>query len=172
MRRTRSTIDNVSENVIHDIWTEAMDVNLSQDWTGTARFQSLPTRFKGYIWVSGRPTRVQKITKPDSICPEAWMQFSKNSSKKKLQIGRQKMRNFRQHTATQIFEVSIDSKDYLKVTAIARLKFDKWTWSCYAFHYERRQQRCRLSTLPSRSQVACWAALRPQSFKLVWLRME
>ena len=94
---------------------------------------------------------------------------SPRTAPQNMQIGRQKMRNFRQHTATQIFEVSIDSKDYLKVTAIARLKFDKWTWSCYAFHYERRQHRCRLSTLPSRSQVACWAALRLQRFKLLWL---
>ena len=38
MRRMRSTIDNVSENVIHDIWTEAMDVNLSEDWNGSMRF--------------------------------------------------------------------------------------------------------------------------------------
>ena len=36
-----------------------------------------------------------------------------------------------------------------------------------AFDYERRQQRCWLSILSSRSHVACWAALRPQSFKLV-----
>ena len=67
MRRTRSTVDNVSENVIHDIWPEAEDVNLSEDWTRTARFQILRTRFEGYIWVSGRPAKVQKITKPDSL---------------------------------------------------------------------------------------------------------
>ena len=53
------------------------------------------------------------------------MQLSKNSSKKKLQIGRKKMPNCRQHTATQIYEVSIDSKDYLKVIADARPKIEK-----------------------------------------------
>ena len=37
MRRTRSTVGNVSEDVIHDIRTEAMDVDLSDDWTGTMR---------------------------------------------------------------------------------------------------------------------------------------
>ena len=110
MRRTRSTIDDVSENVIHDMWTEAKDVNLSEDSTGTFKFQVLRTRLEGNICVSGRPAKIQKITRPDSIWPEAWMQFSKNSSKKKLQIGRQKMPNCRQHTASQIYEVSIDDK--------------------------------------------------------------
>ena len=101
-----------------------MDVNLSEDWTGTFRSQILPTRLEGYIWVSGRPAKIQKITRPDSIWPEAWMQFSKNSSKKTLQIGPKKMPNCRQHAATQIYEVSIDSKDYLKVIGDARLKCD------------------------------------------------
>ena len=141
MRRTRSTIDNVSENVIHDNWTEAMDVNLSEDWTGTTRFQILRTRLEGYIWVSGRPTKIQKITRPDSIWPQAWMQLSKDSSNN-VQIGRKSMPNCRQHTAKQIYEVSIDSKDNLKVIADARLKFGKRSWSCYAFHCASRHQRC------------------------------
>ena len=125
MRRRRSNTDNVLDNVIPSTWTEAMDVNLSEDWTGTARFQILRTRLEGHIWVSGRPTKIQKITRQASIWPEACMQLSKNSSKKKLQIGRKKMPNCREHTATQIYEVSIDSKDYLKVNADARLQFEK-----------------------------------------------
>ena len=126
MRRTRSTIDNVSENVIHDIWTEAMDVDLSNDPTGTFRFQILRTRLEGYIWVSGRPAKIQKITRPDSIWPEAWMQFSKNNSKKTCRLGGRKCQtagSTPQRKSTRYR--SMTSKDDLKVIADARLKFEK-----------------------------------------------
>ena len=78
------------------------------------------------IYGSGRPTKIQNNYQTSQyLASNAWMQVSNISIKKKLQIGRKKMPNCKQHTATQIYEVSIDGKDYLKVIADARLKVAK-----------------------------------------------
>ena len=73
------TINNVSENIINEIWTEAKGVFHSEEWTGTTRFQILRTTLpEGYKeGVNGRPSKIQKTTRPDSIWPEAWTQLSK-----------------------------------------------------------------------------------------------
>ena len=55
MRKTQTSIDNVSENIINGMWTEAKGVNLSEEWTVTTRFQILRARLpEGYKWVSGK----------------------------------------------------------------------------------------------------------------------
>ena len=49
MRQTQTSVNNVSENIINDLRTEAKGVNLSEERTGTARFQILRTRLlEGY----------------------------------------------------------------------------------------------------------------------------
>ena len=36
---------------------------------------SVRTRLReGHNWVNGRPTKIQKTTRPDGVCPEAWIQ--------------------------------------------------------------------------------------------------
>ena len=77
MRRTRSTIDNVSENVIHDNWTEAIDVDLSDDWTRTSSaFRSYAQDLKDTFGSVGGLRRSRKLPdqtvfgrKPGCSCP-------------------------------------------------------------------------------------------------------
>ena len=65
VRQTKTDIDSIAEHVINDMWTENRNVNLSE--TGTTRFQILRARRpQGYKWVSGRPTKIQKSTRPDT----------------------------------------------------------------------------------------------------------
>ena len=66
VRQTKIDDDSASENTINDFWTEAKDVNLSQEWTGMIRFQILRTRLpEGYRWI-------QKSFRPDSIFAGRW----------------------------------------------------------------------------------------------------
>ena len=77
MRQTQMSevFNSVSESTIDDMWTEAMGINLSEEWTGTTRFQILRTRhLEGYKWVKGRSTKIQETTRPDSFWPVAWTQ--------------------------------------------------------------------------------------------------
>ena len=41
MRETQNNINNVSEHLINDLWTEAKRVTLAEEWTGTTKFQIL-----------------------------------------------------------------------------------------------------------------------------------
>ena len=73
MRQTQTSINNVSEHIINDIWTEAKGVNLSEEWTGDTRFQILRTRLpEGYKRVNGRHAKIPKTIRPDNKWLEAW----------------------------------------------------------------------------------------------------
>ena len=55
MRQTQTSINNFSEHGMNCLWTEAKGVTLSEEWTGTTRFQILRTRLpEGYKWVNGK----------------------------------------------------------------------------------------------------------------------
>ena len=43
MRQTQTSIKNVCENIINELWTGAGGVTLSEKWTGTTSFQILPS---------------------------------------------------------------------------------------------------------------------------------
>ena len=135
MRQIQTSLNNVSQQVINDSWTDATGVNLSEEWTGTARFQIPRTRVpEGHKWVHGRPTKIQKITRPDSIWPEALIGFSKKENENILQNGQKKVPNCKQHAATgKSVRYSTVDKDYFKVIADARLKLEKYC-SCYTVH--------------------------------------
>ena len=76
---------NVSEHIINHIWAEATGVNLSEEWTGTKRFRVLGRRFfEGYKWVHGRPTKIRKTIRPDSIWPEVCTQLFKKQKEKEI----------------------------------------------------------------------------------------
>ena len=82
MRQTQTKKKNVSEHTINDTCFEAKGVTLAEEWTATARFQILRTRLlEGYRCVNGRPTKIQKTTRPDSIWPEAWTPLFKEQKK-------------------------------------------------------------------------------------------
>ena len=44
VRKTQTSIYNVSEQIVNGLWTEAKGVNLSEEWTGSTRFQIPRTR--------------------------------------------------------------------------------------------------------------------------------
>ena len=75
MRQTQLCLNNVSENIINDLWTEATGVNIPEEWTGTARFLILRTRLlEGFKCSSGKLSKIQKTNIPDSRWPEVWTQ--------------------------------------------------------------------------------------------------
>ena len=68
MRQTGTSIDNASEHMLNDHWNDDRKVSLSEEWMGTTRLQILRIKLReGYNWVNGRPTKVQKTTRPDTI---------------------------------------------------------------------------------------------------------
>ena len=53
-------VEDLSEHVINDRWTEAKGVNLSEEWIGTTRSQMIRTRLhEGYMRIKGRPKKIQ-----------------------------------------------------------------------------------------------------------------
>ena len=84
MRQTRTSINRAAKHTVTDYWSEERDVALTEEWVGTTRFQiSRTTLPEGYKWANGRPTKIQKTPRPDTIWPEEWPRFSK-----KLQNGK------------------------------------------------------------------------------------
>ena len=63
-------------------------------------------------------TRQSLVEDPGCSC-------ARTAAKRNRRLGGRKCETAGQHTATQIYEVSIDSKDYHKVIADARRKFAK-----------------------------------------------
>ena len=81
---------------------------------------------EGANGLKGRPTKIQKPTRPDSIWPEAWAKLSK----KRKRRGNCRMASSQCQTASstpQQEKVSTDDKYYLKVIAEALLKLERAT---------------------------------------------
>ena len=77
---------------------------------------------EGANGLKGRPTKIQKSTRPDSIWPEAWAKLSK---KREEEIAECPEVNDKTANSTpQQEKVSTDDKYYLKVIAEALLKLD------------------------------------------------
>ena len=74
LRQTQLDVPAI-ENTLNDYWTCDRKVLLSEENT---RFQILWIKLlKGCKWVNGRPTKVQKTTRPETIWPEEWHRPSK-----------------------------------------------------------------------------------------------
>ena len=74
MRQTQTSLNNLFEHSIIDLWTEAKGVSLSGEWIGTTRFQMLRTRLlEGYNWVMEGLRKFHKTGRPDGIWPAAWI---------------------------------------------------------------------------------------------------
>ena len=102
VRKTQTSIYKVSEHVINGLWTKAKGVNLSEEWTGSARFQIPRTRLpEGYKWVVGRPTKIQQTTSQTVYCFKLGHKYQRNKKNQRLQNGQNKMSNGKQHAATQ-----------------------------------------------------------------------
>lgn len=71
------------------------------------RIQILTTRLlEGYVWVEGRPTKIQESTRPDSICPKAWTPLSKEQGENKLQSGQISAKLQSARRKSRLYEVS------------------------------------------------------------------
>ena len=68
MRHTERHTNNVAENTMDDLWTEAKGLNLPEVWTGTTRFHILRARLpERYKRVSGKPTEIKKQLPDETI---------------------------------------------------------------------------------------------------------
>ena len=143
MRQTQTSINFVCEQRTNDTWTEAKGVNLSEEWTGTTRFQILRTRLPDrHKWVNGRPQKIQETTRLDRKWPESWTQLTKKQ--KENYIAKWAEQSAKLQAARRnrgIYEVLTNSKDQFKVIADARLKLEKSYCSCCAVHCEGRRSR-------------------------------
>ena len=58
MRQTRAGIDNALERTLNGYWNVDREVQLSEEWIGTTRFQILRVKFpERHTRVNGRPTK-------------------------------------------------------------------------------------------------------------------
>ena len=115
---------------------------VSKEWTRTTWFQIQRTRLpEGYKWANGRPTKIQKTTRPDSIWLEAKTQLSRKQQEKIALLSEKKVPHCKQHAATE------ESTRYGPMTKIASrwLLMLVWNWkrhcSCCAVHCDGRQSR-------------------------------
>ena len=115
MRQTQTSVNNVSEHIVNDLWTEAEGVTLSEEWIGTARCQILRTRLS-----EGYQTRQCMSWSLDTIIQETKAKYIAEwaGERAKLQAARHNR---------GIYEVLTDDKDDFKVTADARLNLLKDT---------------------------------------------
>ena len=115
MRQILKSFNNVSAHITNDLWPEAKGVTLSEKLTGTTRFQiSRAKLLEGFKLVNGRPTKIQKVTRPDSVWPEAWTKFPRNKKTTLQNVWKKVLK----------YEVLTDVKDFFKGSAGARVKLE------------------------------------------------
>ena len=127
MRQRQKSTNNVSEHATNEITTEAKGVNLSEEWTGTTRFQILRTRFpEGYKWVAGGPYEDQEDHQTRQCV--AWSLDTFTPKQKETQFAEREEEGAKLHAARRnrgIYVASTDDKVCFKVIADARLKLEK-----------------------------------------------
>ena len=121
MRQTRTNIEYVSEHTPNDNWSAESDVLLSEEWTGTARFQfSRVTLPEGCRWVTVTNTKVQNTSsRPDTIWPKEWPRLSKKHRLEKIEAWNE------EGTGLQDAHVPSQDTEYLKVVSEARTTMQK-----------------------------------------------
>ena len=153
MRQTQTNIDHVSAHITHDLWSETNGVTLSEKLTGTTRFHFLHTKhLERFKLVNGRPTKIQKVIRPDSMWLEAWTRVSKKQEENyiaesvwkkvlKLQAARHNKRTY---------EVLIDVKDFFKGNADARVKLEPLSFygALRRMAAEGNRRRLQLQLMP------------------------
>ena len=99
-RTTHTSLDVLLEKHIEDYWNVDGEKELSDRWTGFARFILLNERPpEGFSWSGVRLTRKQKTSRPDDVWPDMW-DFMSDAAKKKAKqrwaIEKPKLDNARQ----------------------------------------------------------------------------
>jgi len=95
---------------------------LSSQWTGQTLFYIIkPQLPPGMKWVEGRPTQIQKTTRPDSVWPEVWKNLSPNLRKKEIALweteGTQRAEMRAKYGVPT--EIENDDKEYNKIISQA-----------------------------------------------------
>ena len=98
-RTTDTSLDVMLEKNIEDYWNVDGDRELSDTWTGFARFTVLNEKPPdGQTWSGRRLTRKQTTSRPDTLWPEIWKHMSdaaKSKAKQKWAIEKPKLDNAR-----------------------------------------------------------------------------
>ena len=165
MRQTQTSINNVSEQIINDLWTEAKGVTLSDECTRKIQFQIFRTGvLEGHKWVNGRLSKIQQTTRPESIWPWSLDEgFQETRGKVNCRVGRRKCQTASSMPQRRNLQ-SIDRRRRL-------LQGDCWRssatgkryCSCSAVHWEGWQ--------PRRSSGSCnpnwrqWGTVRFRNYR-------
>ena len=170
MRQTQTSINNVSEHILNDKWTNANGVHLSEEWTGSTRFQTLRTwLLEGYKCAVESPTKIRKTTRPDSTWPEAWTQLSKETRRiirlKNGQNEHDKLEAARRNR--RIYEVMSDDTRSLQGGCWCSAETGHGYCSCFAVHCEGMTGEGNLRQLYNFSWCQ-WGAVRFRKFRSMW----
>ena len=97
---------------------------MSEPWTGKTLFPILrPDPPKGFKWVEGRLTRIQKTSRPDSVWVEVWQSLSPKDKQKEILLWKEESEK-RDAVREGIAKINtIDVDHYEKVLAEAKGKY-------------------------------------------------
>ena len=129
MRQTQTSLNNLFEHSIIDLWTEAKGVSLSGELIGTTRFQMLRTRLReGYNCVMDGLRKSTRLA-DQTVSGLQLGDLSKTQGENRLRNGQKQVPNCKQHAATveSMWYLLTDDNDHFKVIADARLKLEKDT---------------------------------------------
>ena len=101
MRQTRRSIDNAAEHTLNDYLNDEREV-------------------------FGRPTKVQKTTRPDTIWPEEWLRLSKKQKQQQIAASDDdKTRLEEARRRRLVFDVSPEDAEYTKLIFESRAKLER-----------------------------------------------
>ena len=125
-RNTHTSLDVLLEKHIEDFWKVDGETELSDAWTGFARFILLDERRPdGYTWSGERLTRKRTTSRPDNVWPDMWKHMSdasKRKSKQKWTIEKLMLDNTRQLRG--IFFIEPEHEDCKNIMKNVRRKLE------------------------------------------------
>ena len=161
MRQTQTSFNNVSEQIINDLWTEAKGLDLSEEWTGVQDSRSYVQGFLMDTSVEMEDQRKSQRPQDQTAYGQKLGHNDSGNRNEKMQDGQKKVPNCKQHTANRgIYEVLTDDKDFFNSIAEARRKLENGCFSCHAVKGKQSREtsdllkshRCQHGTVRFRKQ--------------------
>ena len=125
-RTTHTNLDIMQERRIDDFWNIDGSRDLSDPWTGFARFTSLSEKPpEGHMLSGVRLTKRQATSRPDHLWPELWRGMSKNAKlreKHKWAIEKPKLDNARRLRG--IYFIDPEDMEFKEIIKNARNKME------------------------------------------------